>query len=54
MGQFGRITALADLPSEKILLGYIRKARRPQRKAGVKVAGPQAENEKDRWPSRRI
>jgi len=26
MGQFGRITAVADLPADKILLGYIRKA----------------------------
>jgi len=25
-GQFGRITSLADLPGDKILLGYIRKA----------------------------
>ena len=35
MGQFGRITALADLPSEKILLGYIRKAA-ALNEAGVK------------------
>lgn len=26
MGQFGRITALSHLPSEKVLLGYVRKA----------------------------
>ncbi len=26
MGQFGRITAIADLPSEKVLLGLVRKA----------------------------
>jgi uncharacterized protein YdeI (YjbR/CyaY-like superfamily) len=26
MGQFGRITSLKDLPAEKVLLGYIRKA----------------------------
>jgi uncharacterized protein YdeI (YjbR/CyaY-like superfamily) len=26
MGQFGRITSLADLPDEKILIGYVRKA----------------------------
>ena len=26
MGQFGRITSLEDLPSDKVLLGYIRKA----------------------------
>src|SRR3954462_11574713 len=26
MGQFGRITSLKDLPSEKTLVGYVRKA----------------------------
>ena len=26
MGQFGRITSIADLPAERVLLGYIRKA----------------------------
>ncbi len=26
MGQFGRITALSDLPEEKVLLGYMKKA----------------------------
>ena len=26
MGQFGRITAISDLPAEKVLLGYVRKA----------------------------
>jgi uncharacterized protein YdeI (YjbR/CyaY-like superfamily) len=26
MGQFGRITKLADLPPDKVLLGYVRKA----------------------------
>ena len=26
MGQFGRITSLADLPGDKILMGYIKKA----------------------------
>jgi len=26
MGQFGRLTSLKDLPSDKVLLGYIRKA----------------------------
>lgn len=26
MGQFGRITALSDLPSEKILVGYMKRA----------------------------
>src|SRR5262249_46292785 len=28
MGQFGRITSLADLPSDKKLLGYIKEAKR--------------------------
>ena len=27
MGQFGRITSLADLPADRVLLGYVRKAR---------------------------
>jgi len=35
MGQFGRITELSDLPSEKVLLGYVRKAA-ALNKAGVK------------------
>jgi len=26
MGQFGRITSLADIPSDKVMLGYIKKA----------------------------
>ena len=26
MGHFGRITALCDLPAEKVLIGYVRKA----------------------------
>lgn len=28
MGDFGRITSLADLPSDKVLVGYIREAAR--------------------------
>jgi uncharacterized protein YdeI (YjbR/CyaY-like superfamily) len=35
MGQFGRITALSDLPSDKVLLGWIRKAA-ALNEAGVK------------------
>jgi uncharacterized protein YdeI (YjbR/CyaY-like superfamily) len=35
MGQFGRITSLADLPDEKILIGYVRKAAKLN-DAGVK------------------
>jgi len=35
MGQFGRITALSDLPSKKVLTGYIKEAMRLN-EAGVK------------------
>src|SRR4029078_11708899 len=28
MGQFGRIRAISDLPKEKVLIGYIKKAAR--------------------------
>lgn len=34
-GQFGRITAASDLPSDKILLGYVRKAAKLN-EAGIK------------------
>ena len=37
MGQFGRITALSDLPGDKVLLGYIKKAVELN-EAGVKKA----------------
>jgi uncharacterized protein YdeI (YjbR/CyaY-like superfamily) len=36
MGHFGRITQLSDLPNEKILIGYVRKAAELN-DAGVKV-----------------
>ena len=36
MGNFGRITALSDLPSEKVLIGYVRKAAQLN-EAGVKI-----------------
>jgi uncharacterized protein YdeI (YjbR/CyaY-like superfamily) len=39
MGQFGRLTALADLPSEKLLVGYIRKAA-DLNEAGIKRPSP--------------
>lgn len=39
MGQFGRIAALSDLPDEKVLLGYIKKAV-DLNDAGVKKAAP--------------
>ena len=39
MGQLGRITALADLPGDKVLLGYLRKAVELN-DAGVKKPAP--------------
>ncbi len=39
MGQFGRITAISDLPSRKVLLGYVRKAAKLNEE-GVKVVRP--------------
>jgi uncharacterized protein YdeI (YjbR/CyaY-like superfamily) len=39
MGQYGRITSLADLPSEKVLLGMVRKAA-ALNEQGVKVPRP--------------
>jgi uncharacterized protein YdeI (YjbR/CyaY-like superfamily) len=38
MGQFGRITALSDLPSERVMAGYIRKAMKLN-EDGVKAPG---------------
>jgi uncharacterized protein YdeI (YjbR/CyaY-like superfamily) len=38
MGQFGRITSLADLPDEKTLVGYVRKAAELN-VAGIKAPG---------------
>src|SRR5205085_6619396 len=38
MGQFGRITSIKDLPDEKTLTGYVRKAAELNDK-GVKVPG---------------
>jgi len=35
MGQFGRITSVKDLPSEKVLLGYVKEAARLD-KTGIK------------------
>jgi uncharacterized protein YdeI (YjbR/CyaY-like superfamily) len=36
MGQFGRITSLADLPADRVMIGYVRKAVRLNEE-GVKV-----------------
>lgn len=41
MGQFGRITSIDDLPDEKTLLGYVRKAAQLNER-GVKVPGRSA------------
>lgn len=38
-GQFGRITSISDLPNDKALLGYIKKAAKLN-EAGVKKAAP--------------
>jgi uncharacterized protein YdeI (YjbR/CyaY-like superfamily) len=40
MGQFGRITSLADLPKDKVILGYVREAVRLN-EAGVKRPLPE-------------
>lgn len=39
MGQFGRLTAISDLPSDKILTGYIKKAVELN-EAGIKKSAP--------------
>src|SRR4029450_10526531 len=39
MGQFGRITRVDDLPSDAVMLGYVRKAAELN-ESGVKVARP--------------
>jgi uncharacterized protein YdeI (YjbR/CyaY-like superfamily) len=46
MGQFGRITSLSDLPSDKLLLGYVRKAAELNEK-GVKVPRPVKRDRKE-------
>ncbi|HLY99181.1 MAG TPA: YdeI/OmpD-associated family protein [Candidatus Angelobacter sp.] len=37
MGQFGRITALSDLPKDSVIIGYVKEAAR-QNEAGIKPA----------------
>jgi uncharacterized protein YdeI (YjbR/CyaY-like superfamily) len=44
MGQFGRITSIRDLPKNKVLLGYIKKAAKLN-EAGVKLP-PRPKKEK--------
>jgi uncharacterized protein YdeI (YjbR/CyaY-like superfamily) len=46
MGQFGRITKISDLPSDKTLLGYIRKAAKLNEE-GVKVPRPVKHEKKE-------
>jgi uncharacterized protein YdeI (YjbR/CyaY-like superfamily) len=43
MGPFGRLTSLADLPADKVLLGYLRKAVELN-EAGVKVPRPKSKS----------
>jgi hypothetical protein len=52
MGQFGRITAVADLPSKRVLTGYIKKAMRIK-KEGLKVSRPRATPKKSSTAKRR-
>lgn len=46
MGQFGRITKVADLPKDKVLVGYVKKAARLNDE-GVKVKRPVKHAKKD-------
>jgi uncharacterized protein YdeI (YjbR/CyaY-like superfamily) len=45
MGSFGKITSLSDLPSDKTLIGYIKKAA-DLNEAGVKVSRPKRKKKK--------
>jgi uncharacterized protein YdeI (YjbR/CyaY-like superfamily) len=45
MGQFGRITSIADLPDEKTLIGYVRKAAALNEK-GTKIPEPRSQRKK--------
>lgn len=46
MGQFGRITKVGDLPEDKVLIGYVKKAAKLNEE-GVKVARPIKQPKKD-------
>jgi uncharacterized protein YdeI (YjbR/CyaY-like superfamily) len=46
MGQFGRIASLSDLPPDKVMIGYVRKAARLNEE-GVKVPRPVKHPKKD-------
>lgn len=52
MGQFGRITAVADLPSKRVLTSYIKKAMRLKQE-GLKAARPKAKPKKKSAASKR-
>jgi uncharacterized protein YdeI (YjbR/CyaY-like superfamily) len=45
MGQFGRITKLSDLPSDKVIIGYVKKAA-ALNEAGIKKPTPPRPKEK--------
>lgn len=47
MGQFGRITSLEDLPSKKVLLGYVKKARELKDAGVKKVSAPLPREKKE-------
>jgi len=46
MGQFGRITGIADLPGDKVLLGYIKEATRLNDE-GITLPRPKSKVKKD-------
>lgn len=47
MGQFGRITSLQDLPSRKVLIGYIKKARELKHSSVKRVSTPGPREKKE-------
>lgn len=47
MGSFGRITSLADLPSDKLLLSYIKEAMRLNENGIKKAAPPRSKAKKE-------
>jgi hypothetical protein len=52
MGQFGRITAVSDLPSKRVLTGYVKKAMR-LKEEGLKTKRPKAKPRKSLAAKRR-
>jgi uncharacterized protein YdeI (YjbR/CyaY-like superfamily) len=49
MGQFGRITKMSDLPADKVILGYVKKAMRLNEE-GIKVPKPASKAKKAPLP----